>query len=183
MRRLFSTGPASRSGLYSRPSTGARALQRWFLPRTIRMQRRSPSRTGLDRCRPRGVGAVRSRGCAAHRCWGGRSEVGETSYVGLAESDPPRKPAVIGEHSTCLMLYTSGTTWAAQRCAAARHRNELSAAVSQIAHNRYLFGESGARGHAALPHDGHAGRCRRRRPCSTASSCACRHTTPSRCWA
>jgi 2-furoate---CoA ligase len=71
----------------------------------------------------------------------GRSEAGEASYTGLAESDPPRKPAVIGEHSTCLMLYTSGTT-GPPKGVPRTHRNELSAAVSQIAHNRYLFGES-----------------------------------------
>jgi 2-furoate---CoA ligase len=71
----------------------------------------------------------------------GRREAGETSYAGLAESDPPRKPAVIGEYSTCLMLYTSGTT-GRPKGVPRTHRNELSATVSQIAHNRYLFGES-----------------------------------------
>jgi 2-furoate---CoA ligase len=71
----------------------------------------------------------------------GRSEAGEDSYTGLAESDPSRKPIVIGEHNTCLMLYTSGTT-GPPKGVPRTHRNELSAAVSQIAHNRYLFGES-----------------------------------------
>jgi 2-furoate---CoA ligase len=71
----------------------------------------------------------------------GRSEAGETSYTDLTESDPPRKPVVIDEHSTCLMLYTSGTT-GRPKGVPRTHRNELSAAVSQIAHNRYLFGES-----------------------------------------
>ena len=39
------------------------------------------------------------------------------------------------------MLYTSGTT-GRPKGVPRTHRNELSAAVSQIAHNRYLFGES-----------------------------------------
>ena len=71
----------------------------------------------------------------------GRSEAGEIPYTGLAESEPPSKPAMVGEHSTCLMLYTSGTT-GRPKGVPRTHRNELSAAVSQIAHNRYLFGES-----------------------------------------
>src|SRR5580658_3619056 len=71
----------------------------------------------------------------------GPSKAGEVSYSALAESEPLGKPAAVGEHSTCLMLYTSGTT-GRPKGVPRSHRNELSAAVSQIAHNRYLFGES-----------------------------------------
>ena len=71
----------------------------------------------------------------------GRSESGEVPYTALAESEPLAKQAVLGEHSTCLMLYTSGTT-GRPKGVPRTHRNELSAAVSQIAHNRYIFGES-----------------------------------------
>jgi 2-furoate---CoA ligase len=71
----------------------------------------------------------------------GRSKVGEVSYSALAQSAPLGKPAAVSEHGTCLMLYTSGTT-GRPKGVPRSHRNELSAAVSQIAHNRYLFGES-----------------------------------------
>ena len=71
----------------------------------------------------------------------GRSEAGEVPYTALAESEPLAKLAAVGEHSTCLMLYTSGTT-GRPKGVPRTHRNELSAAVSQIAHNRYIFGES-----------------------------------------
>ena len=71
----------------------------------------------------------------------GRSKAGEVAYTALAESEPLGKPAAVGEHSTCLMLYTSGTT-GRPKGVPRTHRNELSAAVSQIAHNRYLFGEA-----------------------------------------
>jgi 2-furoate---CoA ligase len=71
----------------------------------------------------------------------GRSKASEVAYTALAESEPLGKPAAVGEHSTCLMLYTSGTT-GRPKGVPRTHRNELSAAVSQIAHNRYLFGEA-----------------------------------------
>jgi 2-furoate---CoA ligase len=71
----------------------------------------------------------------------GRIGTGEVPYTNLANTEALRKPVAVGEHSACLLLYTSGTT-GRPKGVARTHRNELSAAVSQIAHNRYLFGES-----------------------------------------
>jgi len=49
---------------------------------------------------------------------------------------PPRDP-----HSVCMMLYTSGTT-GRPKGVPRSHANEMAASVSQIAHNRYVFGDS-----------------------------------------
>ncbi len=68
-------------------------------------------------------------------------EAGEHAYAELASGAALGKPAQVDEHASCMMLYTSGTT-GRPKGVPRSHRNELSAAVSQIAHNRYLFGDS-----------------------------------------
>ena len=57
--------------------------------------------------------------------------------------DGPRVagPAGIGEHATCLMLYTSGTT-GRPKGVPRSHRAELMAAISHIAQNQYRHGDS-----------------------------------------
>jgi len=71
----------------------------------------------------------------------GKAETGETPYARLLENSSITENRVFDSNAICLMLYTSGTT-GRPKGVPRSHRNELSAAVSQIAHNRYLFGES-----------------------------------------
>jgi 2-furoate---CoA ligase len=66
---------------------------------------------------------------------------GEHAYAELAAGAALDPSAPADEHATCIMLYTSGTT-GKPKGVPRSHRNELSAAVSQVAHNRYLFGDS-----------------------------------------
>ena len=70
-----------------------------------------------------------------------RSDRGDSAYAELAAGAALDQPMPVNEDATCLMLYTSGTT-GRPKGVPRSHRNELSAAVSQIAHNRYLFGDS-----------------------------------------
>jgi 2-furoate---CoA ligase len=50
-------------------------------------------------------------------------------------------PAGMNEYSTCLMLYTSGTT-GRPKGVPRSHRNELAASISHIAQNQYRHGDS-----------------------------------------
>jgi 2-furoate---CoA ligase len=59
----------------------------------------------------------------------------------LMAASPVAHPAAPNEFSTSLMLYTSGTT-GRPKGVPRSHRNELSASISQIAHNRYRRGET-----------------------------------------
>lgn len=70
-----------------------------------------------------------------------RNEPGDTSYAQLAAGPALERPLPAEEDSTCLMLYTSGTT-GRPKGVPRSHRNEMSASVSMIAHNRYVFGDS-----------------------------------------
>jgi 2-furoate---CoA ligase len=70
----------------------------------------------------------------------GKTQIGETSFQALLQSSALAMQPNLGENQVCLMLYTSGTT-GKPKGVPRTHRNEISAAVSQIAHNRYLFGE------------------------------------------
>jgi 2-furoate---CoA ligase len=70
-----------------------------------------------------------------------KREAGEHAYAELAAGAALDRSAPADEHATCIMLYTSGTT-GKPKGVPRSHRNELSAAVSQVAHNRYLFGDS-----------------------------------------
>lgn len=70
-----------------------------------------------------------------------KREAGDHAYGELAAGAALDRPAPVEEHATCMMLYTSGTT-GRPKGVPRSHRNEISAAVSQIAHNRYLFGDS-----------------------------------------
>ncbi|MGA7490631.1 MAG: AMP-binding protein [Xanthobacteraceae bacterium] len=60
----------------------------------------------------------------------------------LLEARPVAGPVAVGEHATCLMLYTSGTT-GRPKGVPRSHRNELTAAISHIAQNQYRHGDSG----------------------------------------
>jgi 2-furoate---CoA ligase len=66
---------------------------------------------------------------------------GDSAYAELASGAALARPLAPAEDDTCIMLYTSGTT-GRPKGVPRSHRNELSAAVSQIAHNRYRFGDS-----------------------------------------
>jgi 2-furoate---CoA ligase len=70
----------------------------------------------------------------------GKAQIGEISFETLLQSSKLSIKPKVEENQVCLMLYTSGTT-GKPKGVPRTHRNELSAAVSQIAHNRYLFGE------------------------------------------
>src|SRR5262245_4121505 len=63
-----------------------------------------------------------------------------TRFETLLDAAPVAGPIGADEHATCLMLYTSGTT-GRPKGVPRSHRNELAAAISQIAHNRYRHGE------------------------------------------
>jgi len=66
---------------------------------------------------------------------------GEHLYADLAAGAALDRSVPVDEHAICMMLYTSGTT-GRPKGVPRSHRNELAAAVSQVAHNRYLFGDS-----------------------------------------
>ena len=70
-----------------------------------------------------------------------KCEPGDNTYAQLAAGAAFERPAAVDERAICMMLYTSGTT-GRPKGVPRSHRNELAAAVSQIAHNRYLFGDS-----------------------------------------
>jgi len=70
-----------------------------------------------------------------------KNEPGDHAYVQLAAGAALDRQASIDERAICMMLYTSGTT-GRPKGVPRSHRNELAAAVSQVAHNRYLFGDS-----------------------------------------
>lgn len=71
----------------------------------------------------------------------GKAQAGEITFSSLAGAHSTVRRVPRNPDDTCLMLYTSGTT-GKPKGVPRSHRNELSAAVSQIAHNRYLFGEA-----------------------------------------
>jgi 2-furoate---CoA ligase len=71
----------------------------------------------------------------------GKAHPGETPYGALLDNPPLSRSALFHADDICLMLYTSGTT-GRPKGVPRSHRNELSAALSQIAHNRYVFGET-----------------------------------------
>ena len=70
-----------------------------------------------------------------------KAEPGDSAYAQLVAGAALERPLPADEHAICMMLYTSGTT-GRPKGVPRSHRNELAAAVSQIAHNRYLFGDS-----------------------------------------
>jgi len=70
-----------------------------------------------------------------------KREAGDSAFAELAAGAALSRSVPSDEHAACMMLYTSGTT-GRPKGVPRSHRNELSAAVSQIAHNRYLFGDS-----------------------------------------
>ena len=63
------------------------------------------------------------------------------NFSDLLDASPVDGPAVVSEFSTCLMLYTSGTT-GCPKGVPRSHRNELTASISHIAHNQYRQGDS-----------------------------------------
>ncbi|HUI96714.1 MAG TPA: AMP-binding protein, partial [Xanthobacteraceae bacterium] len=62
-------------------------------------------------------------------------------FEALLDAAPIADPAAPDDSTTCLMLYTSGTT-GRPKGVPRSHRAELAAGVSQIAHHRYRTGES-----------------------------------------
>lgn len=62
-------------------------------------------------------------------------------FSDLLAAQPVSGPACVDEFSTCLMLYTSGTT-GRPKGVPRSHRAELSASISHILHNRYRHGDS-----------------------------------------
>jgi 2-furoate---CoA ligase len=62
-------------------------------------------------------------------------------FESLLESTPVAGPSSPSEFSTCLMLYTSGTT-GRPKGVPRSHRAELAASISHIAHNQYRHGDS-----------------------------------------
>jgi 2-furoate---CoA ligase len=64
-----------------------------------------------------------------------------TAFATLRDARPIAGPAGVSEFSTCLMLYTSGTT-GRPKGVPRSHRNELTASISHVAHNQYRQGDS-----------------------------------------
>jgi len=64
-----------------------------------------------------------------------------TAFTGLAEASAIDGPARVNEFSTCLMLYTSGTT-GRPKGVPRSHRNELAASIAHLAQNQYRQGDS-----------------------------------------
>jgi 2-furoate---CoA ligase len=62
-------------------------------------------------------------------------------FEALLDARPVGGPSAPAEFSTCLMLYTSGTT-GRPKGVPRSHRNELAASISHIAQNQYRRGES-----------------------------------------
>jgi 2-furoate---CoA ligase len=62
-------------------------------------------------------------------------------FSDLLNARPVDGPAGVSEFSTCLMLYTSGTT-GRPKGVPRSHRNELTASISHIAQNQYRQGDS-----------------------------------------
>jgi 2-furoate---CoA ligase len=69
----------------------------------------------------------------------GKGEGG--AFASLLEARPIARPARVDEFSTCLMLYTSGTT-GRPKGVPRSHRNELTASISHIAQNQYRQADS-----------------------------------------
>ncbi len=63
------------------------------------------------------------------------------AFAHLLDARPIAGPARVDEFSTCLMLYTSGTT-GRPKGVPRSHRNELTASISHIAQNQYRQGDS-----------------------------------------
>ena len=63
------------------------------------------------------------------------------TYAQLFNARPIAGPARVNEFSTCLMLYTSGTT-GRPKGVPRSHRNELTASISHLAQNQYRQGDS-----------------------------------------
>jgi 2-furoate---CoA ligase len=63
------------------------------------------------------------------------------AFARLLEARAVASPAGVNEFSTCLMLYTSGTT-GRPKGVPRSHRNELTATISHIAQNQYRHGDS-----------------------------------------
>ncbi|MFN0262769.1 AMP-binding protein [Tepidamorphus sp. 3E244] len=79
---------------------------------------------------------------APERCIVGPGGQGEGhSFESLLSADPVDAPAAPDAESTCLMLYTSGTT-GQPKGVPRSHRAEHMAALSQLVHNRYRYGAS-----------------------------------------
>jgi 2-furoate---CoA ligase len=63
------------------------------------------------------------------------------AFADLLQAVPIAGPAGVNEFSTCLMLYTSGTT-GRPKGVPRSHRNELTASISHIAQNQYRQNDS-----------------------------------------